>query len=264
MNDLPVTLDQLTARLETLEQRIYVLEHPSPVDSVSATQMPTPGATHKPRKVSLPPRPPALFSVLGKAMLGIAGAYLLRAVAESTSLPKAAVAAIAIAYALMWLVWAVRVQADTWIPSAIYAGTSALILAPMLWELTLSFKVLSATAAAAILAAFILPPPRWHGSAISHRLLDRQSCRCRSCLELIGCYARDVAVYRGAPADGTDLRVCFGTGTRIGLSAACGGAGGGPGNLGADLHLLQPGKHARRLSRDRRCRVDCTRVFCCS
>ena len=37
-------------------------------------------------------------------MLGIAGAYLLRAVAESTSLPKLAVAAIAIAYAFCgWL-----------------------------------------------------------------------------------------------------------------------------------------------------------------
>jgi len=155
MNDLPATLDQLTARLETLEQRVYVLEHPSPADAVATSN----GAATPP--------PPALeglssaqtaglFSVLGKAMLGIAGAYLLRAVAESTSLPKAAIAAIAIAYALMWLVWAVRVQADTWIPSAIYTGASALILAPMLWELTLSFKVLSPSAAAAILAAFIL------------------------------------------------------------------------------------------------------------
>ena len=40
------------------------------------------------------------FSVLGKAMLGIAGAYLLRAVAESSLLPRTAVAAVAIAYAL--------------------------------------------------------------------------------------------------------------------------------------------------------------------
>jgi len=97
-----------------------------------------------------------LFPVFGKAMLGIAGAYLLRAVAESTSLPKLAVAAIAIVYALLWLVWAARVKAATWVPSAIYAGTSALILAPMLWELTLSFKVLPPAATAAILAAFVI------------------------------------------------------------------------------------------------------------
>jgi hypothetical protein len=155
MNDLPVTFDQLTARLETLEQRIYVLEHPSPADTVAATDAAAPATPQSAEGLSSA-QTAGLFSVLGKAMLGIAGAYLLRAVAESTSLPKAAIAAIAIAYALMWLAWAVRVQADTWIPSAIYAGASALILAPMLWELTLSFKVLSPTAAAAILAAFML------------------------------------------------------------------------------------------------------------
>ncbi len=154
MNDLPVTLDQLTARLETLEQRVYLLEHPSTADS-GATSAEAPLNPQTAEGLSSA-QTAGLFSVLGKAMLGVAGAYLLRAVAESTSLPKAAVAAIAIAYALMWLVWAVRVQADTWIPSAIYAGTSALILAPMLWELTLSFKVLSPSAAAAILAAFVL------------------------------------------------------------------------------------------------------------
>jgi hypothetical protein len=156
MNDLPATLDQLNARLETLEQRVYLLEHPSAARAPdAATETGSAVALESAEGLSSA-QTAGLFSVLGKAMLGIAGAYLLRAVAESTSLPKAAVAAIAIAYALMWLVWAVRVKADTWIPGAIYAGTSALILAPMLWELTLSFKVLSPSAAGAILAAFIL------------------------------------------------------------------------------------------------------------
>jgi hypothetical protein len=156
MNDLPVTLDQLTARLGTLEKRVYVLEHPTDA-SKTAVMMDAAGPTTPQTEEGLSSAQTAgLFSVLGKAMLGIAGAYVLRAIAESTSLPKSAVAAIAISYALMWLVWAVRLQTDAWIPSAIYAGTSALILAPMLWELTLSFKVLSPAAAAAILAAFVL------------------------------------------------------------------------------------------------------------
>ena len=155
MNDLPVTLDQLAARLKTLEHRVHVLEHRSdpPETSVglNATVPASPTA-----EALTSTKTAGLFSVLGKAMLGIAGAYLLRAVAESTSLPRTAVAAIAIAYAIIWLVWAVRVQSDTWIPSAIYAGTSALILAPMLWELTLSFNVLTPAVAAAVLAAFVL------------------------------------------------------------------------------------------------------------
>jgi hypothetical protein len=97
-----------------------------------------------------------MFPVLGKAMLGIAGAYLLRAVAESSWLPQTAVAAAAIAYALGWLVWASRVKAGDWLAGTTYACTSALILAPMLWELTLRFNVLSATVTAAVLCGFVL------------------------------------------------------------------------------------------------------------
>ena len=95
------------------------------------------------------------FSVLGTALLGIAGAYLLRAVAESTSLPKLGLAAIAILYAIFWLVWATRAPAGAWLASTTYACTSALILAPMLWELTLRFNVLPSEVTAGVLAAFV-------------------------------------------------------------------------------------------------------------
>ena len=88
-------------------------------------------------------------------MLGIAGAYFLRAVAESSSLPRLAIAAVAIVYALLWLVGR-GARSGEWFSSAVYAGTSALILAPMLWELTLSFKVLPAPATAAILCVFVI------------------------------------------------------------------------------------------------------------
>jgi hypothetical protein len=150
MNDLPVTLDQLTARLETLEQRVDRLEHPAPVVTKPAVPFAHP-SDEAPSTIQTA----GLFSILGRAMLGIAGAYVLRAVAESAALPRIAVAAIAIAYALTWMVWAARVKAGA-LPSVIYAGTSALILVPMVWELTLSFGVLSPSLAAAILALFVL------------------------------------------------------------------------------------------------------------
>ena len=88
-------------------------------------------------------------------MLGMAGAYLLRAVAESGSVPKLAVVALALAYAAMWLVWAARTPDDARFARTVYATTSALILAPMLWELTLRFEVLPTLATAGILAAFV-------------------------------------------------------------------------------------------------------------
>ncbi len=64
---------------------------------------------------------------------------MLRAVAEAGVMPKVAVAAVAIAYAFAWLVWAARASKASGFVPLIYAGTSTLILAPMLWEITLHF-----------------------------------------------------------------------------------------------------------------------------
>jgi hypothetical protein len=77
-------------------------------------------------------------------------------VAESSVLPRPAVAALAIVYAILWLVWATRVPAGAWFASITYAFTSALILAPMLWELTLRFKVLPVAVTAGVLGLFVI------------------------------------------------------------------------------------------------------------
>ncbi len=155
MDDLPDALERLTTRLEMLEQRISVLEHASEASGpLPALESGPP--QHSQARTTLPSAPAGgMFSVLGKAMLGMAGAYLLRAVAESSSLPKLAIAAIAMAYAILWLVAATRVPAGAWFASTTYACTSALILAPMLWELTLRFNVLPAAVTAAALGAFV-------------------------------------------------------------------------------------------------------------
>lgn len=156
MDDLPDKLTQLAARLETLERRVFLLEHSTEAPAL----LPAPG----PRALLAIQAPDerafgqsgGVFSVLGKAMLGIAGAYLLRAVAEVSALPKLAVAAVAIAYALGWLVFAARTKSGEWIASGIYASTSALILAPLLWELTLRFTVLPTIVTAGLLSAFVI------------------------------------------------------------------------------------------------------------
>ena len=155
MDDLPDALNRLAARLETLERRVEALEHPSAASIAAPSLAAAPSQTAE--IVDTLPIAVAggAFQVLGRAMLGIAGAYLLRAVAESTSLPKLGVAAIAIAYAMFWLVTATRAPVGAWFASATYACTSALILAPMLWELTLRFNVLPAAATAGVLGAFL-------------------------------------------------------------------------------------------------------------
>jgi hypothetical protein len=156
MDDLHDTLGRLTASLETLERRVYALEHPSQVTQSLPAQAANPSATAPAATAFAFAQGDGAFSVVGKAMLGIAGAYLLRAAAESTTFPRAAVVAIAIAYAGTWLVAATRVRAEAWFASITYAGTSVLILVPMLWELTMRFKVLPTAATASILAGFAI------------------------------------------------------------------------------------------------------------
>ena len=94
--------------------------------------------------------------VLGKAVMGIAGAYLLRAIAESGTIPKLPILIVAIIYAALWMVWAVRTHAANRFASITYGVTSALILSPLLWESTVRFQVLSPAFTAFVLVAFVV------------------------------------------------------------------------------------------------------------
>lgn len=157
MSDQPDTIDRLTERLEDLERRVDALEHPLAArwpHSALETES-TPNSPPIPVKgVAL--QSASVFALMGRAMLGIAGAYLLRAVAETGSFPKLVVAWAGIVYAFLWLVWAARTRAESQLAPAIYACTSSLILAPMLWELTLSFKLFPAAVTASVLGAYAL------------------------------------------------------------------------------------------------------------
>ena len=121
MNDLPDEIERLEKSLEALEQRVYALEHPL------AARWPSPSPeleqTIASQAAPATPLAPAgsMFSVLGRAMLGIAGAYVLRAVEEASSLPRLAVASAGIAYAFVWLVWAARTRSGPRFTGAIYA-----------------------------------------------------------------------------------------------------------------------------------------------
>ena len=153
MNDVPETLELLSTRVDELEKRVHALEHTAEVvapamQASSAVAQPLDSADTERE------RDGGMFPLLGRAMLGIAGAYALRAIAESSSLPKLAIAGVAIVYAVAWLLWAAKAADSSLLVRVVYAGTSALILAPMLWELCLHFKVLSPTATAFVLVFY--------------------------------------------------------------------------------------------------------------
>ncbi len=150
MDDLSLKLDSVVKQLEALEARVQLLEHPTAAAAPAATTFSTASAEELPSLTDAV----GVFTVLGRALLGIAGAYLLRAVAESSPMAMAVAAPLSIAYAFAWLIFAARSHAATWLAPTIYAATSATILAPLLWELTLRFHLLPASATAGILAVY--------------------------------------------------------------------------------------------------------------
>jgi hypothetical protein len=92
--------------------------------------------------------PGGLAPVIGKAILAVAGAFLLRAAAESGVLPWGAAVTIGFVYAGFWLASARK--------NTVYGAAAALIFFPMLWETTVQFRVLPVAAAAGSLAVFAL------------------------------------------------------------------------------------------------------------
>ena len=153
LNEVASDLERLTVRINELENRVSKLEHPAATLSGLSSKQ---GRMISRHAVSQPALSQSSISMpaVGKIFLGIAGAYVLRAIAESSPLPQLVVVAFALAYAAMWLVWAARTRADIFVSTA-YSITAALILAPMLWEITLRFKVLPAEAAAGVLLGFV-------------------------------------------------------------------------------------------------------------
>jgi len=155
-------LEQIAARLRALERRVATLEEQSktvsPASSQEALSLSAASQTTKPTETAPPiiEIPTGAVQVLGKAVLGIAGAYLLRAIAEAGPIPELAVLLVAIVYAASWMVAAVRVHQKHGFASATYCVTSVLILAPLLWESTVRFRVISPLFTAIVLVAFVV------------------------------------------------------------------------------------------------------------
>jgi len=152
MTDSPGSFELLSSRVDELEKRICALEHPARAmaPTVSTQLQPANQVEAEPSSMQAG----TFFPTMGRAMLGIAGAYLLRAAAESGAMPKFAISAAATAYAFGWLIWAARNSAAPSLARYVYSSTSVLILVPLVWENTLHFYVFSPIVSAGILAAF--------------------------------------------------------------------------------------------------------------
>ena len=126
-------MPELANRLAQLEIRVQKLE-----DGVTAGMSPSYPVNGQPVPAVAPEfdvqLAARLVPLLGKAMLVIAGAYLLRALTTSSLAPPGLVVMLALGYALFWLLRAARMAPSDRLAGGVYSATSVLTLSPMLWE----------------------------------------------------------------------------------------------------------------------------------
>lgn len=145
LEELMQAVDDLRRRVQALENR--AIASPSTAPPLLGS---VPHATQVPADLST-----GILAGLGRLLLGIAGAYLLRAITEAALLPQLAGTLAGLLYACVWLVSSVRIASHNRIIIVLQGLTASLIAGPLLWESTVRFHTLSPAGAAAALALFV-------------------------------------------------------------------------------------------------------------
>ena len=149
----PATLEQLARDVRRLQERLDRLEARFASESASVVAEPPP-APAVDEIASDAPSTSAIAGLAGKALLGLAGAYLLRALTEMKAIPLSVGVGVGIVYALGWLFLASRAPASERMTVGVRAVTSTLILIPLLWEAQIRFGAVPAALTAAVLVLF--------------------------------------------------------------------------------------------------------------
>lgn len=151
----PQDLSELTRKVLDLQQRVLTIERRLGEGTVRAVEA----------DVALPPAPvsqgaPGLrlsssaLPALGRALLAMAGAYLLRALTEFGAMPPTVGVTIGLIYAVVWLFVAARLPVEQELATVLTCGTSMLIMGPLIWEALERLKVMPSWAGAAVLVGF--------------------------------------------------------------------------------------------------------------
>jgi hypothetical protein len=136
-------VQDLQRRVRNLEQRLG--EGAEPVTAVE-----TPAGEAGPRL------PPNALPAFGRALLAIAGAYVLRTLTEMGVLSHAAGVTAGLLYGVGWLIVAARLPEKPKFAVALSAVTSVAIVAPLLWEASARLNAISSWTCAAVLAGYVL------------------------------------------------------------------------------------------------------------
>ena len=145
----------LTKAMAALESRLAALESDSGLPARAALAERGTGEPAEEAAGDLPGLAGAAPAALaGRALLGIGGAYLFRALTEAGSLPHLAGTALGLAYAGAWA-WAAERSGRSGrkADATLHGFLSLLVALPLLWETTVRMQALSPAAAAGLLAA---------------------------------------------------------------------------------------------------------------
>lgn len=144
--DLAARLSRMEARLEVLEEwRRGVIERNQSREHREASE-PVTTVAEEPAEIGFD------LSLIGRTLIVLGGAYLLRAVTESEALPAAAGVALGLLYAVAWSLMALRPSVSR--ASAAHHGAATVLTSlPLILEATTRFKVLHAWSASFVLAA---------------------------------------------------------------------------------------------------------------
>jgi hypothetical protein len=147
---------ELIRQVQDLQRRVLTLEQRLGDSTICAT---TPdAAVIAPVPVSGTPSglglSPNALPMLGRVLVAIAGAYVLRALTEFGVLPRAVGFAIGLIYAVVWLFIAARQPAEREFSTFLTCSTSMLIMAPLIWEASERLKAMSSWVSSAILVGF--------------------------------------------------------------------------------------------------------------
>ena len=143
----------LAESLRSVEARVAALEGALAFASPRAAPSPPPEPV--PAVSAGPAAPPTSYTALaGRCFFVLAGAFLVRALTDSGTLPRGAGVAMGLAYAMTWLVLADRTGRAGRVSTATAWGVTALVIAcPLVWEASTRFNVLPPAGAACVLLA---------------------------------------------------------------------------------------------------------------
>src|SRR5664280_2914712 len=141
----------LAESLRSVEARVAALE--GAAAPKSPRPVPVPPAEPVPATSAAPESPLSSYAALaGKCLFVLAGAFLVRALTDSGTLPRGAGVALGLAYAMTWLVVADRTGRNGSAAAATAAtawGVTALVIAcPLVWEASKRFNVVPPAGAA--------------------------------------------------------------------------------------------------------------------